>query len=124
MNFDIPGLNVQPSLLVDQKLIDILPLIALELDHLPHLRIIDNVAIACEFSPQRLEDFLRVELLGQTLDSSQCLTVVALLNPNVHEGWSPIASLVPRVSVGIGERVDRLEILEGHDLFGFGLCGR
>jgi len=85
MNFDIPSLNVQPFLLVDQKLIHILPLITLKLNHLPHLGIIDNIAIARKLLLQRLEDFLRTKLLGQTLDSSQSLTVGALLNPNVDE---------------------------------------
>lgn len=123
MNFDIPSLNVQPFLLVDQKLIHILPLITLKLNHLPHLGIIDNIAIARKLLLQRLEDFLRTELLGQTLDSSQSLTVVALLNPDVDEGWSSIVCPVPCVFVGISEWVGCLEIFEEHGLFGFGLSG-
>lgn len=124
MNFDISSLNVQPILLVDQKLIDMLPLITLKLNHLPQLRIMDEVAIACKFLPQRLEDFLRVELLGQALDSSQSLPAVAFLNPNMNEAWRLILGLVPCVFVSISERVGCLEVFEGHGLFGFGLGGR
>ena len=40
------GVELQPFLLVDQKLLDIFALIALELNHLAHLSVIDDGAIA------------------------------------------------------------------------------
>lgn len=44
---------------------DIFTLISLELNHLAHLRVIDDGAIAGKFLLDDLEDFLLVEFLGQ-----------------------------------------------------------
>lgn len=43
---DVLGIKLQPFFLIHQEFLDIFALIALKLNHLPHLRIIDNCAIA------------------------------------------------------------------------------
>jgi len=81
MDLDGLGVKLQTLFLVGKKLLDILALIALELDHLAHLRVVDDGAIASELLLDDLEDLLLVELLRQALDRRQGLTTIALLNP-------------------------------------------
>jgi len=87
----------------DQELLNIFTLITLKLDHLAHLTIRNNRAIASEFLLDDLEDLLLVKLLGETLDSCQCLTTIALLNTDVDV----ILGLLrfPSVVVGLREGV-------------------
>lgn len=72
------GLETQTFLLVREELLNILALIALELDDLTHLGVAHDGAIASELLLDHLEDLLLVELLGETLDSGQGLATVAL----------------------------------------------
>lgn len=67
---DLDGLRIQLQafLLIDQKLLHILALVALKLNHLAHLGVVDDGAIASELLLDHLEDFLLVELLRQALD--------------------------------------------------------
>ena len=71
-------LKAEAFLLVHEKFLHILALVALQLNHLAHFRVGDNGAIACELLLDDLEDLLLIELLRQTLDSSQRLATVAL----------------------------------------------
>ena len=89
------GIKLQTLLLVCEKLLDILALISLKLNHLSHLSIDDNSAIAScdlvslcadsrkaailswqpdgshtELFLNDLKDFLLIEFLGKTLDCS------------------------------------------------------
>jgi len=77
---DLDGLRIQLEtlLLVDQELLHVLALVALELNHLAHLRVVDDGAIAGELLLDDLEDLLLVELLRETLDCGQCLATIAL----------------------------------------------
>lgn len=92
------GIELQPFFLVGEEFLHILALVSLELDHLSHLGVVDNGAIAsyhprvsiCPTAGQSswskltelllddLEDLLLVELLGQSLNRSQSLTTIAL----------------------------------------------
>jgi len=94
----------------DQELLNIFTLITLKLDHLAHLTIRNNRAIASEFLLDDLEDLLLVKLLGETLDSCQCLTTIALLNTDVDV----ILGLLrfPSVVVGLREGVKGFEVLD------------
>lgn len=104
---DVLGIELQPFFLIHQELLDIFALIALKLNHLSHLRIIDDCAIASwateksarpslkitscfaclvvleltEFLLDNLEDFLLVKLLWKTLDSGQGLATISLCTP-------------------------------------------
>lgn len=114
MDLDGFGIQFKPLLFVDQEFLDVFALIPLKLNHLAHLSVIDNGAIAGKFLLNDLKDFLLVELFGQTLDSSQGLATIALLNPNMDV----ILRLLgfPGVFVGFGEGVEGLEIFDGHKL--------
>jgi len=94
----------------DQELLNIFTLITLKLDHLAHLTIRNNRAIASEFLLDDLEDLLLIKLLGETLDSCQCLTTIALLNTDVDV----ILGLLrfPSVVVGLREGVKGFEVLD------------
>lgn len=72
------GIKFQALLLVGQELLNILALISLELNHLAHLRVVDDGSIAGELLLDDLENLLLVKLLGQTLDSGQGLASIAL----------------------------------------------
>ena len=77
---DLYGLCVQAEalLLVGEELLDILALVALELDHLAHLRVGNDGAIAGELLLDDFKDLLLVKLLGQALDRRQGLATIAL----------------------------------------------
>jgi len=77
-------IKFQTFLLVREELLNILTLISLELNHLSHLSVDDDSAIASELLFNDLEDLLLVKLLGETLNSGQSLTTIALLNTNVY----------------------------------------
>jgi len=68
---DLNGLRIklQTLLLVSEELLYILALIALKLNHLAHLSVNDNGAIASELLLDDLENLLLVKFLRETLDS-------------------------------------------------------
>ena len=57
------GIKLEALLLVNQEFLNILALIALELNHLAHLRVVDDGAIASELLLNDLEDFLLIKFL-------------------------------------------------------------
>jgi hypothetical protein len=66
------------AILGDEKLLNIFALISLQLNHLAHLTVVDDRAIASELLLDDFEDLLLVELLGQALDCGQSLATIAL----------------------------------------------
>jgi len=102
---DLDGLGIElKSTLVSEELLYILALIALKLDHLSHLAVNNNGAIASELLLDDLEDLLLVEFLGETLDSRQSLATIALLNANVYVILRLLG--LSCVFVGFGEGVE------------------
>lgn len=77
MDLDGLGIQLEALLLVGQEFLHILALVALELDHLAHLRVVDDGAIASELLLDNLEDLFLVELLWQALHRGQGLTTIA-----------------------------------------------
>jgi len=110
MDLDGLGIKFQALLLVGEKLLNILALISLELNHLSHLSIDDDGAIASKFLLDDLEDLLLIELLGKALDSRQSLTTIALLNTNMDIILGLLG--LSCVFVGFGEGVEGLEIFD------------
>jgi len=127
---DLDGLGVQAEafLLVTQKFLNVFALIALELNHLAHLSIRDDGAIASKFLLDDLQNLLLVKLLRETLDRSQSLTTIALLNSYMNIILRLFG--LSCVFVGFGEGVVGLEIFDGHKLgvtgvsLGNGFCKR
>lgn len=109
---DLDGLGVEfkAILLVNQEFLDIFALITLELDHLAHLGVIDNGAIASEFLLDDLQDLLLVKLFRKTLDRSQGLTSIALLNTYMDIILCLLGFSC--VFVGLGEGIVGLEIFD------------
>jgi hypothetical protein len=70
-------IKTKAILLVGKEILYILALVALELDHLSHLGVGDDGAIAGELLLDHFEDLLLVELLGQALDRGQGLATIA-----------------------------------------------
>jgi len=116
MDLDGLGIKLKTFFLVREELLNILALIALKLNHLSHLRVGNNGAIASELLLDDLEDLLLIEFLRKTLDSGQSLTTIALLDTNVYVVLR--LSSLSCILVGFGEGVKRLEILDflGHRL--------
>jgi len=107
-------IQLQPFLLISQEFLHILALVALELDHLAHLRVVDDGAIAGEFLLDHFENLLLVELFGQALHRGQGLATIALLDTDVYVVLRLLG--FASVFVGLGERVESLEIFDGHKL--------
>jgi len=114
VDLDGLGIKLEAFLLVGQELLDILTLISLQLNHLTHLSVCDDGAIAGELLLDDLENFLLVKLLGETLNSGQSLTTIALLNPNVDVVLRLFS--LAGVFVRVGEGVMGLEVFDGHKL--------
>jgi len=116
---DLDGLAIkaQALLLVGQEVLNILALVSLQLDHLSHLGVCDDGAIAGKLLLDDFENLLLVELLGQSLDGGQSLTTITLLNTNMDvvllSGLYFSSSII-----SLRERIEGLEILDvrGHEI--------
>lgn len=98
MNLDHPAGG---DLLLGQKALDLLALVALELDDLSELLVLDDAAVAAKLLLESLGEFGQVELVIQPLDGGQRLAAVALLQANVNDALGD--DLV--IAVGVGKRV-------------------
>jgi len=83
-------------------------MITLKLDHLSHVGILNDGAIASEFFLEGFEKCLRAVILGQALNSRQRLATVALLNTDMDVIFSGSITNV------VGERIINFEIFDGH----------
>ena len=85
-------------------------MVALELDDLSEVLVLDECPIARKLLPEELEELLWVKLVGHALDGGECLAPVALLDPDVHV-FRRLCALLELLLVGdlvrIGERVCR-----------------
>jgi hypothetical protein len=72
------GIKTEAIFLIGEEILDVLALVALELDHLSHLGVGDDGAIAGKLLLDHFKDLLLVELLRQTLDRRQRLATIAL----------------------------------------------
>ena len=99
MNFDLILLN-ETSL--NKELRHVFALIALKLDYLPQFFVLNNVTITAEFFLHVLKDLLVAELFLQTLNCSQALFAIPLLNAdmNISFGSGGIRIL------GVGEWIE------------------
>ncbi len=80
----LDGFGVQlEAVFGDQEFLNIFSLIALELNDLSHLTIGYDGTIASELLLDHLEDLLLIEFLGETLNRSQSLTTISLLDTDV-----------------------------------------
>jgi hypothetical protein len=84
-HLDCFGVKTEALLLVGQEVLDILSLIALELDDFAHLSIAHDGAIAGKLLLDHFEDLLLVKLLGETLDGRQGFAAIALCSTSVGE---------------------------------------
>ena len=84
---------------------NIFALIALELNHLAHLRVVDDGAIAGEFLLDHFEDLLLIELARKSLDGSQSLATIALFERPMSErslGKGPTLGSTTHAGCGYG----------------------
>jgi hypothetical protein len=79
-NLDGFGVNLQTLLLIYEKFLHDIALIALQLNHVSGFLIVDNGAVACELLLDDLENLLQVEFGRNALDGSQGLATIALCN--------------------------------------------
>ena len=79
-------IKFQALLFVDQEFLNILSLITLELNHLAHLGVDNNGAIAGKLLLDHFEDLLLVKFLGETLDCSQGFATIALCYTITSDG--------------------------------------
>lgn len=113
VDLDSLGIKLKTLLLVGEEFLDVLALIALELDHLAHLGVVDDGSIAGELLLDHLENLLLVKLLRQTLDSGQGLASITLLDAYMNV---ILRLLYFSYVVNIDEGVVGLEVFDGHKL--------
>ena len=115
---DLDGLGVKTKafLLIGQELLDIFALITLELDHLAHLGVGDDGAIASKLLLDDFENLLLVEFLGEALDRGQGFATIALLDTDVDVILTGSLCL-PDGVFGFRERIEGLKVLNvrGHE---------
>lgn len=106
---------------VDHEFKRIFTLITLKLDDLAGFFVGNDGAVAGEGLLHEFEDFLEFVSVWNTLDGSQSLTTIALLNTNVNVLGILLARgflLAFACVVGVRERVEGFEVLDlgGHKL--------
>jgi len=69
---------------LDEEIRDVLPLITLELNDLSKFWVLDHCTIAAELFLEIFEDLAVAELLLQSLDGSQALATITLLDAHVY----------------------------------------
>jgi len=119
MDLDGLGINLQSLLLVDEKLLHDISLVALKLDHVTGLFIVDYGAIAGELLLNDLEDLLEVELGWNALDGGQGLATIALLNADVDIRLGRLLSRFSSILIlRIRKGIERFEVLNltGHTM--------
>jgi len=91
------------------------PLITLKLYDLTHLLVVNEVTIASKLLLEGFQEFLRIILLWQTLQRSQSLPSVPLLNADVKVILRRANVLVAseRITL-ISERIESIEVLQAH----------
>ena len=83
MDLDGLGVDFKTLVLVDEKILHSIALVALELYHVAGLFIVDDRAIAGKLFLDDLEDLLEVELGWDALDRGQRLATITLLDTDV-----------------------------------------
>lgn len=106
--------------ILGEPLTDVLALVALQLQDLAVLGVLDDGAVARELLLARLHDLLEVVLGGQALDGGERFAAVPLLNPDVHE---PVLHVILAALEPVRERVELGQVLDGGhaDRHGFAL---
>eukprot|EP00303_Exanthemachrysis_gayraliae_P000001 CAMPEP_0206005624 /NCGR_PEP_ID=MMETSP1464-20131121/4680_1 /ASSEMBLY_ACC=CAM_ASM_001124 /TAXON_ID=119497 /ORGANISM="Exanthemachrysis gayraliae, Strain RCC1523" /LENGTH=325 /DNA_ID=CAMNT_0053379071 /DNA_START=489 /DNA_END=1463 /DNA_ORIENTATION=+ len=100
------------ELVLDEELADVLALVALELEHLAHGLVIDDVAIAAVFLLDHFEHLLQVERCIKALHRGDALAAVSLLHADVD-----VASLADGIVLNGIERIESngpREVLDVH----------
>lgn len=94
--------------ILNEHLTDLSSLVALKLDDLAELFVFNDCAIASELLLEVLEQLLRVVLVGYTLDGSQGLATITLLDTDV-DVFGRLGRFLERILsfelIGIGESV-------------------
>jgi len=116
---DLDGLRIklEAVFLVDQEFLDGLALVTLKLDDLSHFGIRHDGAIASELLLDYLQDLLVVKFSWESLNRSQRLAAIALLDTNMDIFLFLLRSF-SGIFVGFGEGVIGLEVFDvGHKLW-------
>jgi len=111
---DVIGVKTEAALLVSEEIHDLLTLVALKLNHLAGLFIIDLVSIAGKLLPEEGKNLARVKLYGKAGDCGQRLAAITLLNAYMDVILGLL--IITGVVVGFREGVEGLEIFDGHKL--------
>jgi len=103
------------DLVLDEERRDLGTLIALQLDNLAHLLVVDERAIASEFLLECLQQLLGIILLRQALERGQGLAAIPLLNTNmdVIRLRSDVLAVSERISF-LCKGIERIEVLNAH----------
>ena len=121
MDLDCFCVETEAFLLIGQEVLDVLSLVALELDDLAHFGVAHNGAIAGKLLLDHFEDLLLVEFLGETLHGRQGFAAIALLDTNMNVVLLSLFDLAG-IFIRFRERVEGLKVLDGHTTVGGRVC--
>jgi len=89
-------------------------LVTLELDHLTHLFVFDEGAVASKLLLEGFQEFLEIVLFGQALEGGQGFPSIALLNANVDVILLRPNVLVSKGVAFISEGIVGSKVLNAH----------
>jgi len=92
-----------------EELTNVVPLVALQLDHLAVLGVLDDGAVAREVFLARSDYLLLVEVIGDALNRGQGFPSVTLLDSDVDQTVLYTLVITPD---GVRKRIECLQILD------------
>jgi len=117
MDLDGLWINFQSLFLVNKEFLHDIALVALELDHIASLFIVDDGSIASKLFLNDFEDLFHIKLGRNALNGSQGLASIALLDADVDVGLRLfLIGFAGILILRIREGIERLEVLDltGH----------
>jgi len=113
MDLDGLGIDFQSLFLIDEEVLYDIALVALELNHVTSLFIVDDGAVAGKLLLDDLEDLLQIKLGRNAFDGGQGFASIALLDANVDIGLSLLLiGFAGILILRIREGIERLEVLD------------
>jgi hypothetical protein len=102
------GVDFQALFLVDEEVFHGIALVALELDHVASLFIVDDGTVAGKLLLDDLEDFLEIKLGRDALDGGQGLATIAFCVRECGDAaWRTRLTLDADMDVGLGGLLGR-----------------
>ncbi len=91
-NNSVVRFHLRNNLLINQPLLYIVSLVALQLNYLTHFFILSNAAVAIETLLHGLADTLEIQIIIETLNSCDTFATITLLDTDMDFGTTASAT--------------------------------